>query len=256
MVSRLQFRTALCAAGALAFAAGADSAAAQNHSLREALMGSPGVDGRRHVEAPQVARYSSESGARFTVDKSTGAVLFKFDHSPEIWVLKQKPAPGGDVIYVNDVGDPVLRASKFGGLTLYSQERPTGAPAALLGAANPFKPPQMGPQALFQRLQQASARATQAAGRLIAFDADEINPGSEPLVADAAIVAAAAIERMMRHRGGDRVVARVRMVRILEGRAPAVAMKPGGVLELIVAPSRGFAGRPSSGRVIQAAFEG
>lgn len=243
-------------AGALALAACGGYAQAQTHNLREAMTGAPAVDGRRHVDAPPVARYASESGARFVVDKSGSNVLFKFDHSAEIWVLKQKPAPGGDVIYVNDVGDPVLRASRHGGMTLYSQDRPMGAPAAMLGAAPGFKPPAISPQALVTRLAQASARASQAAGRLIVFDADEITPGSEPLVADAAAVISGALQRLKRYRGGDRVLARVRLVRITEGRTPLAALRPSGVLDVVVAPQRGLAGRPSSGRVIQAAFEG
>jgi hypothetical protein len=241
----------------MALAVSAPCAWAQaSHSLREALTRSQGNDGRRHTEAPPIARYVSESGSRFVVDRTGPDVLFKFDHSPEIWVLKQKPAPGGDVIYVNDVGDPVLRASRFGGLTLYSQERPMGAPAALQGASPGFKPAQMSPQALFAKLQWASVQASEAAGRLIVFDADEITPGSEPLVADTAAVVAAAFQRLKRVQGGPRVLQRLRTVRIAEGRAPSVELRPSGVLDVVIAPSRGLAGRPSSGRVIQAAFEG
>lgn len=256
MDRRLHVKAAFGVAGALALATTSDVAQAQNPNLRQALSGVPAVDGRRQAETPPVARYASESGAQFTVDTTGTNVLFKFDHSAEIWVLKQKPAPGGDVIYVNDVGDPVLRASRHGGLTLYSQDRPMGAPAAMLGASQGFKAPTISPQALVAKLAQASAKASQAAGRLIVFDADEITPGSEPLVADAAAVIAGAIQRLKRYSGGDRVLARVRLVRITEGRSPVVAMRPSGVLDVIIAPQRGLAGRPSSGRVIQAAFEG
>lgn len=253
----VSYRAWLPAACAVALAVSAPCALAQaSHSLREALTGSQGVDGRRHSEAPPIARYVSESGSKFVVDRSGQDILFKFDHSPEVWVLKQKPAPGGDVIYVNDVGDPVLRASRFGGLTLYSQERPMGAPAALQGASSGFKPAAMSPQALLGKLQWASVQASQAAGRLIVFDADEITPGSEPLVADTASVVAAAFQRLRRIQGGGRVLQRLRVVRIVEGRAPSVVLRPSGVLDIVIAPARGLGGRPSSGRIIQAAFEG
>lgn len=253
----VSFRAWLPAACALALAASGPCAWAQaSHSLREAMTGSPGNDGRRHVEPPPVARYVSESGSRFVVDRTGREVLFKFDHSPEIWVLKQKPAPGGDVIYMNDVGDPVLRASRFGGLTLYSQERPMGAPAALQGASSGFKQTAMSPQALLAKLQWASVQASEAAGRLIVFDADEITPGSEPLVADTAAVVAAAFQRLRRIPGGARVLQRLKTVRIVEGRAPSVILRPSGMLDVVIAPSRGLGGRPSSGRVIKAAFEG
>lgn len=248
-------RTAATGACALALALGwACAASAQNgHSLREALLGAPGEDGRKHADAPPVARYVSESGSRFVVDRSGRNVLFKFDHSPEIWVLRPAPAPGGDVVYRNDVGDPVLKASRYGGMTLFSQERPMGAPAALAGPAGEFRPAPMSPQSLQQRLLQASVKATQAAGHLIAFDAPDVSAASAFLVADTAAVAVGAIARLKRIRGGDRVLPKIKVVRILEGARPGASMRS-NALEITVAPEQGLAGRPSSGRMIQAAM--
>ena len=50
-------------------------------SLREGLFGARPSDGRR-MGAPPVARYISEEGLRFTLDRSTARPLLKFDDSP------------------------------------------------------------------------------------------------------------------------------------------------------------------------------
>ena len=80
-------------------------------------------------------------------------------------MLQPQPAPRGDIIYKNDLGQPVLRATRLGGLTVFTQERPSGAPAALVGDSNPLRLPVLGPEALLQKLAQASARASRAARR-------------------------------------------------------------------------------------------
>nr|QQZ52104.1 DUF4908 domain-containing protein [Phenylobacterium glaciei] len=46
-------------------------------------------------------------------------------------------APRGDIIYKNDLGEPVLRATRLGGLTLFTPDRPGGTAAALAGAVRP-----------------------------------------------------------------------------------------------------------------------
>jgi hypothetical protein len=154
------------------------------------------------------------------------------------------------VIYKNDLGEPVLRATRLGGLTLFTSSRPGGTPAALAGDGPTLRLAPIGPQTLLERLAQASARATRAARRLIPFNADA-TPASSALMADAAAVTAEAVVRMSRHPDGKSALARMNRVTLVEGRRPSAALQ-GGEMLIIVAPAEGMAGRPSSDRIMQA----
>ena len=201
--------------------------------------------------APPVARYMSETGVRFTFDRSQGLPLVKFDRSPEVWVLRPQPAPRGDILYLNDLGEPILRASRTGGLTVFTTDRPDGLAVALSGGGGALRMTALGPQQLLERLALASTRATRAARRLIPFEADA-SPASSALTADAAMVAAEAIIRMARLPDGRTALGAVERVRLVEGRQARADLRQ-GVIEITVAPGQGMSGRPSSDRILAAA---
>lgn len=206
----------------------------------------------RRRPPPAVARYVADDGREFVLDRRGPAVLMKFENSAEVWVLEPVPAPRGDVIYRNDLGKPVLRATRLGGLTLFTPEQPSGAAAALAGEAGEigFMPPVSG-GGLLQKLAQASGKASQAAQHLIAFEAEQVFPGSEPLIADAAVVAAEAIVRLTQKTGGRQALAKIAKIVLVPGDHPEVKIK-GEVIDIMVAPARGPAGRPSSERIVAA----
>ncbi|WP_293372061.1 DUF4908 domain-containing protein [Phenylobacterium sp.] len=213
------------------------------------LFGHHSSDGRE-TAAPPVARYVTEDGDVFTFDRTQPKALLKFDNSFEVWALQPQPAPRGDTIYKNDLGEPVLRATRLGGVTLFTDQRPGGAAAALAGVASPLKLAIMGPQALLERLAQASARASHAARRLIPFEA-EANPTSAPLIADAAMVTSEAVVRMTKRSDARKLLDHILKVHLVEGSRASAQVDPGGVLEVTVAPPQGLAGRPSSDRIVQ-----
>src|ERR1700760_3682303 len=124
--------------------------AAAGPTLREGLFGH-----RSDITAPLVGRYVSEDGEVFILDRTHVHPLLKFENSPEVWALQAQPAPRGDVIYKNDLGAPVLRATRLGGLTIFTDARPAGSAAALDGDSTPLRLPPLGPQALLERLAQA-----------------------------------------------------------------------------------------------------
>jgi hypothetical protein len=234
---------------AVALALTACVAPAHAGSLREGLFrrGSE----QRQLTAPPVARYVSEEGDSFILDRTQPRALLKFDDSPEVWVLAPYPAPRGDTIYKNDLGEPVLRATRLGGVTVFTDGRPDGAAAALAGGGPPIRLTPLGPQALLERMAQASARASHAARRLIPFDADA-SPASSALIADTAVVVSEAVVRLMRRKDGRKVVAKLKQVRLAEGRTPGVQLVQGS-LQITVAPAQGLAGRPSSERILAVA---
>lgn len=229
-------------------------AQARPFTLGDALFG-PRAD-QDSQKPPPVARYVDEDGdTAFVLDRSTAVPLLRFDDSPEIWVLTPQPGPRGDVIYKNDVGEPVLRATRLGGMTLFTQNHPSGAAAALVGEAPPLRPSViLSPNALLQRLAQASARASRAAQKLVVFDAPDVTPQTASLVADAATVTAEAMGAMAHDPAGRRQLARLNKVLLVPGhRAQAVMDK--GVLKVVIAPPPAGAAReavvcrPSSRRI-------
>jgi hypothetical protein len=236
----------LCASMAAPAAAVAGPA-----SLGE-LLSNAGPDDR-HNAVPMVARFVSDEGDSFVFDRSTSTPMLRFQESTEILVLTPSPAARGDTIYRDEFGEPVLRQTKLGGVTLFSHERPGGAPVAVEGQAPALRLQTMGPGALVQHLALASLRATHAARRLIVFDADEVTPGAEPVFADAANVAAEAVMKITERRDGRSILARFNRFLFLPG-ASAAARLEKGVMNITVAPGLGVLGRPSSARIIQAAL--
>ncbi|WP_269714362.1 DUF4908 domain-containing protein [Caulobacter sp. NIBR2454] len=235
----------------LATVAGASPALAQTGSLRDALYNSRNE--MRRAPAPPAARYVSETGVRFVFDRSQERPLLRFEGQSEVWALEPHPAPRGDIIYKNDLGQPVLRATKLGGLTVFTQQRPAGAAAAVAGEVAPIKLPVLSPSAVLQRLAAASAKASRAAQRLISFEAD-VTADSSALTADAAALAADAVTRLVRRPGGKQAVSKIDKVVIDKGRKPSAHLKK-GVVRITVTPDLGLAGRPSSEKIAAAAGE-
>ena len=237
--------------GALAFAPAAFAQGAPT-SLGEALFGRRPADGRQAQRAPAVARYVSDEGPSFVLQQSGGRALLRFDGSDEVWALRPADGPRGELIWRNDVGRPMLNASRLGGMTVFTPLRPGGAPAALLNGAEPLRPPQITPEQLLERFVAASVRASRAAGHLVRFDGPaDIRAGEEPVLAEAANLASSAIVRLASAARPSRVLARIRQVRVARGRGAAATVVTDTVV-VTVDPAQGVAGRPSSDRIVLA----
>lgn len=249
MVSFTASRRGICAAllGAVALGASVPAHAGAADKLRDGLFKRrPG-----EVSGPPLARYVSEEGRTFVLDRTQPATMLKYDDSPEVWVLAPSPAPRGDVIYKNDLGEPVLRATRLGGITLFSDERPNGEAVSLAGGGAPLRLLPMSPQAVFERLAQASLRSSRAARRSMLFEA-EATPASSALIADAATVTSLAIIRLAQRKDGRSLLGQFSRVRFEEGKKASASLQD-GILRIVVSPAQGLAGRPSSDRIIKAA---
>ncbi|ODT87621.1 DUF4908 domain-containing protein [Phenylobacterium sp. SCN 70-31] len=243
-------RRVICAAlaGAAALSAtlfpGAAALAGPADKLRDSLSRGRSAE----ISAPPIARFVAQDGRVFVLDRTQPAPMLKFEDSPEVWVLSPSPAPRGDVIYKNDLGEPMLRATRLGGVTLFSRQRPAGEPVSLAGGGVPLRLGGLSPQALSERMLQASVRSGRAARRQVVFEA-EATPASAALIADAAMVVSLAFVRLA---GRDRdALGQVDSVRFSEGRRPSASLAD-GVLTIVVSPGHGLAGRPSSDRVAKA----
>ena len=250
MFPRVKVVSAACFG--LAFCCQASVAAAQTASLRDFLFGATSKT-NPDVSLPAIAKYQSERGEGFVLDRTGGRrAVIKFDDSAELWALTASPGPRGDVIYRNDMGEAVLRATRLGGLTLFTADMPAGTAAAPLAVVQPPRQPQVyGPEALFQVLVQASGRASRAAQHLIVFDAGDAvaTPVTEPVFADAFLLTADAIVRVSAGGpAGHAAAARVSKVHFVQG-PDAQAAVVGHIVRITIAPDLGVAGRPSSQRI-------
>ncbi|WP_125256117.1 DUF4908 domain-containing protein [Brevundimonas fluminis] len=248
MKSSVRLRTAfapLLTATALAVAGlglCADAAAAQSGAI---LRGE--APGRSRQAMPETGRYVAETGQSFVLDRSGPRTLMRFERSNEVWVLRPQPAPRGDVILRNDAGDQVLRVTPDGAMTLYTAAAPQGVPVSSEGSAARLLPPTLTAVQMANFIIHQSGRATNAVGRLVIVDM-EIGRGSEAVAADALSTAVEALVRMSRSAGLRQDAGRVRRIVVTDQGRPRITFAR-GVLTIVIDPTAGYAGRPSSARI-------
>ncbi len=208
------------------------------------------------------ARYTSDIGVSFVLDRSGARPLLKFEDSGEVWVLFPIRAPRGDILYTDDIGELFLRAPKLGGMTVFTASRPEGSAVSVLGPCPPLRLASFGVYHYGQKILQASIRATRATQHSVDFytgRAPRAGPEGGPpptsandgLVVDAAAVAADAIILLAARTGGKGASASLNTVSMAFGARPDVAFRD-GVIRITLVPSEGYAGRPSSRRILRA----
>ena len=229
-------------------------AEAQNFkSFRDKIFGKPVEDGRSSQAVPKVAHFVSEDGESFIFDSSHAIPLLRFDGDDEIFALTATAGTRGDIIYKNDMGQPVLKATRWGGMVLFSDGRPMGDPVAVKGRADTFQPNRLTPEQLWLHLAKSAYRASRAIEHKVLFNADADTPGDSTiaLFADAATVASDALIQAGEQGDARKALEGLHEVRFIEGRPPSARLD-NGVLTLKLDPSRGtWGGHVSSKRIVK-----
>ena len=245
MASALAALPILCApTSGLAMDAGVQRAAVSAGDYPRGIRATPGRT------TPPPGRYVAATGQGFILGRQGSLTLLRFDRSNETWVLRASSAPRGDTIYRNDAGEQVLRVTSSGGMTLYSSRSPGGSPVSNAGGTAPSLEPQaLGPVQLFNLMTRRSSLISDAVGRLVQINVygDE----SEALCVEALIVTTDTVIRIARSPSAKPFLDRMRVITVVEGNRSAVTYQR-GELRIVVDPSRGIAGRPSSARIIRA----
>jgi hypothetical protein len=201
-------------------------------------------------------RFRTEGGDVFILDRTVSKALLRFQNREEVWVLEGHPAPRGDTVFKNDVGETMLRASKLGGLTLFTRRAPDGQAVMLAGPAEPLSTRRtLSFVALFRALVASGHRATQAAQHPL--NVTSVNTATAETagpIADAAAVVAEAFEDLDRSGRRD-LLARWRRVNLALGDKADVKAN-GDVLTIVLDAKAGVAGRPSSARIGRALKRG
>jgi hypothetical protein len=187
-----------------------------------------------------------DGGVRFVLDR-TGqrAALVKFEGDDEIYVLRPVGGPRGDEIYKTDTGDVMLRITPLGGVIVYRENAPNGAPAMMTGRVAPIAPAPPPGGSIRVQVNQLERTAQNRFGRSVPV---ELPPAAAAdntgVVADAARRAAEGLDGAPPGVVVDRVVIRL-------GNQPAAVLM-GNTLVITVAPQQGYAGRPSAAAVRRA----
>jgi hypothetical protein len=243
-------RLVLVGAVGLSAAVIAAAAVAAPMSLHEAFMG-----GGRLAETPTgppAARYQTDEGGVFILDRTAGKPLLKFTDDPEIWVLHTAQGPHGDVIYRNDLNEQMLRATGLGGLTVFTMRRPAGSAAAYDGAGQPLHIGPVSPLQLRDDFYQASFRASRFARHEIVFETEkDAEASTSAAYADAAQVTSEAIVDIAALPNGRLLLTRFNDVVITQGSHPNAVLQRGKLIVTIV-PKDSVMGRPSSRRIARA----
>ena len=156
------------------------------------------------------------------------------------------------MVFKNDVGEPVLRFSGLGGMTVYTAAHPEGAPAALVGMASPIRLQTVQDIAeLGGRELAVSRRVSRVLQRRVLVDIPDIGAESWTLVADVINLAADAFERDADRIHQDQKLPHVDRLLVVEGDQPTVQVGYDTV-QITVAAAKGAAGRPSSAKIAKA----
>jgi hypothetical protein len=209
------------------------SAYAQTSPLSIGLIDPPANDRQGST------RYGTpDGGVRFVFDRTPRrAALFRYEGDDEVVVLRPAAGPRGDELYKTEQGEVVVRVTSLGAVTLFRGHGDLGVPAEPLGDATPLAPPQWPVEMQQARLKDLARLTVRTTGRPIAFEAPKSGVAGG-LVVDAA---ARAAQGLAGAPGPN-----VQRVVIVFGDKPRAQVQPDGALQVMVAPTMGYAGRPSA----------
>lgn len=200
--------------------------------------------------------YSAADNINFTILPYGDKYLLRFDDGPENFVLySDRVALGGRELKY-DTGALALKISVWGGVTLYTQEAPSGLPATRMG--DPTQPPKLmvSVASLETALADEESHLAYVQKLKLHFSADAaILKESDDVRAyafDTLINSEMGIERVIATPAGRAAFTkRFDSVRIVEGDKPTIAIS-GRTLLVSFVPSAGAAGRASSRAIAHA----
>jgi hypothetical protein len=208
------------------------------------------------VGGVETGSYSAGDAIAFSLQAYGDNYLLHFAGSPEEFVLHgDRVALGGRVLKY-DTGATALRISVWGGMTLYTEEAPSGLPATRTGDVVSFPHAAVSNADLGAALSDEGTHLSYLQKLHLRFWADHAvlaaGDAARVLAFDALTNAEAGIERVIASVAGRQAVSRkIEDVKLVEGDKPGIGLS-GRTLLVSFTPSQGTAGRPSSRAVTQA----
>ena len=215
----------------------------------------PGMASRLAADragAVQTGRYNAGDSGNFTLESyGSGKYLLRFSGRGETFVLTTERGSLGVKLLKYDTGTVALRVSVWGGLTLYTQDAPQGAPATFQAPTQPSTVLSINNAELQSALNDETNHLNYAQNIALKFSADPAVLAADPETRGRAfyalINAATGIERFLAATPAARplLVKRVNSVKVAEGGKPTIALL-GQTLVVSFVPSEGHEGHASS----------
>ena len=204
------------------------------------------------VSAIKAGRYNAGDSGSFTLDAYPGGkYLLRFADRGESFVLTTERGSLGVKLLKYDTGTVALRVSVWGGMTLYTQDAPQGAPATYQGAAQPLPVLSINNTELQAALNDEASHLSYVQNISLKFSADPAVLASDPETRGRAFHAlintATGIERFLAATPVARplLVKRVNSVKVAVGGKPTISLL-GQTLVVSFVPGEGHEGHASS----------
>ena len=204
------------------------------------------------VSAIKAGRYNAGDSGSFTLEAYAGGkYLLRFADRGESFVLTSERGSLGVKLLKYDTGTVALRVSMWGGLTLYTQDAPQGAPATYQGSAPPSPVLAVNNAELQAALNDEANHLSYVQNISLKFSADPAvlaaDPETRGRAFHALINTATGIERFLAATPVARplLVKRLNSVKVAVGGKPTIALL-GQTLVVSFVPGEGHEGHASS----------
>lgn len=204
----------------------------------------------------QPGTYQAGDNVQFTIKMVNAHYLMQISGKPEIFVLYPGNASLGGRILKFDSGETALRVAGWGGITLYTDEKPGGLPAVRIGDATIPTPQSVSLRGMEKAAKDEMQHLAYLHRLHIAFTADwktlANDADQRALAFDAMENAVRGIDRFASNTQGRAVLAeKVTAVYIVTAQKPTLAFKNGTII-VTFNPAKDYAGRASSRAIARA----
>ena len=188
-------------------------------------------------------------GIGFALDHAGDQVRLRFAGNDEVFYLSTEAAPLGARVLKYDTGAEALRVAGWGGVTLYTPDRPSGIPAEYADVVHSVDPPPVGPKDVKPfaagLARELAARTDFAVGFAADWDGLSHYDTIRLLACDAMRNATYALEKSANSAKRNLISDQLHVVHVVAGKGAAAGVRR-GVLTITVDPKGGPAARPSS----------
>jgi Domain of unknown function (DUF4908) len=194
--------------------------------------------------------YQAGDNLRFNLDRYQNEFLLRFAGQPEVYVLYADFGSLGGRVLKYDSGSIAIQVAGWGGMTLYTDDRPEGLPTSRIGDSTPPSLPQISLQQFQSAADDEAAHLSYERNLHLSFSADwnamSVDSVLRSLAFDTMENAARGIDRFTSNVAARAAFAqRVNAVRLDTSAKPYIKIN-GQTLIVSFNPHTGYFGRASS----------
>lgn len=199
--------------------------------------------------------YQAGDHIQFMLDHQDGHYLLRFAGDPEVFVLHSDHASLGGRVLKYDSGETVLQIAGWGGVTLYTDDKPGGIPAERTGDSTPPLHPEVTVDDIEQAARDEAAHLAAADGITLTFrthwNALANNGALRALCYETLENTAHGIDRFADSAAGRQALAHLRDAELLTTTGRPTLHASGKQLIVTYNPNSGYAGRASSRAIVR-----